>query len=208
MKVYIGPYKNYFGTYQLAGLLRHFGVSEDRCDEIGEKLQDSFVGKLLHSFDGRRKRKIKIRIDKYDTWSMDHTLAMIVLPMLKQLKETKHGSAGGMKEFAMTSEGTSQYCFDFYAEGDDAAWEAGHKKWDETLDKMIWSFEQILDDGADSQFWIKRKEGEEPSISPSLVEKFDIVRDMKFDHVAYRKHYERVEEGLQLFGKHFQDLWD
>ena len=33
-----------------------------------------------------------VKIDRYDTWSMDHTLADIVLPMLKQLQATKHGS--------------------------------------------------------------------------------------------------------------------
>ncbi len=33
-----------------------------------------------------------VKIDKWDTWSMDHTLSIIVLPMLKQLQETKHGS--------------------------------------------------------------------------------------------------------------------
>ena len=27
-----------------------------------------------------------VKIDKWDTWSMDHTLGLIVLPMLKQLK--------------------------------------------------------------------------------------------------------------------------
>ena len=39
-------------------------------------------------------RKINyVKIDRWDTWGMDHTLAKIVLPMLKQLKDTKHGSA-------------------------------------------------------------------------------------------------------------------
>ena len=33
-----------------------------------------------------------IVIHPYDTWSMDHTLALIIVPMLKQLKETKHGA--------------------------------------------------------------------------------------------------------------------
>jgi hypothetical protein len=33
-----------------------------------------------------------IKIDKWDTWSMDHTLSPIILPMLKQLKEVKHGA--------------------------------------------------------------------------------------------------------------------
>ena len=29
-----------------------------------------------------------VKIDRWDTWSMDHTLGRIALPMLKQLKET------------------------------------------------------------------------------------------------------------------------
>ena len=35
---------------------------------------------------------VEVHIDRWDTWSMDYTLAHIVLPMLRQLKETKHGS--------------------------------------------------------------------------------------------------------------------
>jgi hypothetical protein len=33
-----------------------------------------------------------IKIDRWDTWNMDSTLAPIILPMLKQLREDKHGS--------------------------------------------------------------------------------------------------------------------
>ncbi len=37
------------------------------------------------------RRKINVEIDYYDTWSLDHTLAMIIYPALLQLKATKHG---------------------------------------------------------------------------------------------------------------------
>src|SRR5210317_2030409 len=40
----------------------------------------------------RRTQKVKVRIDPWDTWSMDHTLAPIILPMLVQLKAEKHGA--------------------------------------------------------------------------------------------------------------------
>ena len=40
----------------------------------------------------RPDRDIQVQIDPWDTWSMDHTLAHIILPMLKQLRNTKHGS--------------------------------------------------------------------------------------------------------------------
>jgi hypothetical protein len=62
----------------------------------------------------RRTQKIKVRIDKWDTWSMDHTLAHIVLPMLVQLKATQHGHPADLTE----------------------------QEWDEILDEMIWAFEQ------------------------------------------------------------------
>ena len=40
---------------------------------------------------GNKSRKVKIKIDRHDTYSMDHTLALIILPMLVQLRNTKHG---------------------------------------------------------------------------------------------------------------------
>ena len=40
--------------------------------------------------DGEQKKSI--RIDPWDTWSMDHTLAEIIHPMLKQLRKTAHGA--------------------------------------------------------------------------------------------------------------------
>ena len=59
-------------------------------------------------------QKTKIRIDSYDTWSMDNTLAMIIHPMLVQLKATTHGYPNDLTE----------------------------ERWNEILDEMIWAFEQ------------------------------------------------------------------
>ncbi len=39
-------------------------------------------------------RKVEIRIDDYDTFAVDHTLSLIIAPILRQLKETRHGSPG------------------------------------------------------------------------------------------------------------------
>ena len=48
-------------------------------------------------------RTEKIHIDPWDTWSMDYTLALIILPMLNQLKESKHGAPSSMPPFGMQS---------------------------------------------------------------------------------------------------------
>jgi hypothetical protein len=71
------------------------------------------------------KQKISVRIDKHDTWSMDHTLAHIILPMLVQLKENNHGYPSGLTE----------------------------KKWDDIMDEMIWAFEQKLRDNWEDDYY-------------------------------------------------------
>ena len=89
MKVKIGPYRDWFGPYQLCNLLRFVGVPEKYRD----KLSDMIPGKPFEwIYDNLKTRKIKIRIDPYDTWSVDHTLALIIVPMLKQLKARQHGA--------------------------------------------------------------------------------------------------------------------
>jgi len=152
-------------------------------------------------------RKINVRIDKYDTWNMESTLAYIVLPMLKQLKETKHGSAY-VEEFDQTSN-SAQYCFDFYEEGDSLAWEKGHERWNQILDKMIWSFEQINIDweaqfhSGEHDFYFEKDEGTNLSImkmGPNDTHKFDVEGCLNFQN--------RMQEGFELFGKYYRDLWD
>ncbi len=69
-------------------------------------------------FDYTPKKIAYVKIDREDTWSMDNTLASIILPMLKQLKETTHGFPSDLTE----------------------------KEWDKILDQMIYSFEQKCKD--------------------------------------------------------------
>jgi hypothetical protein len=143
MKVEIGPYLDWWGPYQFADLLQKVGVSEDTCYKIGEWLSNTFVNNLCEWIHSKRKRKKSIQIDKWDTWSMDHTLAMIILPMLKQLKATQHGIPGNLVKYDSNS---VQSSFEFYKEGDDAAFNSAVEEWDKIMDKMIWSFEKIVKD--------------------------------------------------------------
>ena len=90
MKVSIGPYVNWVGPYQIANKIPF--LSEETKEKIGCWLSETWVNDFCNWFYNKIERKIKVRIDPYDTWSMDGTLALIILPMLKQLKATKHGS--------------------------------------------------------------------------------------------------------------------
>lgn len=77
------------------------------------------------------KRIVEIQIDKYDTWNLDNTLAMIILPCLKQLRDTTHGYPASL----------ANYKEDEYEIIDDS----GANIWKEILNKMINSFERIAD---------------------------------------------------------------
>ena len=248
MKVYIGPYKNWYGPYQLAETLC-FWAKEEK-DEFGFPKKPNFVhnfgewlagykgdengndiGKetLLYRFmkwiDSKRKRKIKIRIDRYDTWSMDHTLAMIILPMLKQLKEKKHGSQNVDMEdvpesmrLTETEDYEEQQCFDFYR--DDELCKQNikcdvHDRWDWVMGEMIWAFEQIQPDAdweaqytsgtLDTQW----KKCEKEYNGESLYEMVRGPNDTyKIDMEGMRKHQDRMSNGFRLFGKYYQGLWD
>ena len=47
------------------------------------------IGPYPSEIDIFDEQQVSVRIDPWDTWSMDDTLAQIILPMLKQLKNTQ-----------------------------------------------------------------------------------------------------------------------
>jgi len=93
----------------------------------------------------RRTQTIKVRIDPWDTWSMDGTLAPIILPMLIQLKATSHGAAVvDMKDVPKELRATAKQLQAYNNNGDV---DPKHfERWDWIMDEMIWSFSQKVDD--------------------------------------------------------------
>lgn len=184
MKVYIGPYKRWFGPYQIADLLKYVGVSDDRCFDIGGMFPDWF-NRICQWFYDLRPRKIKVRIDEYDTWSMDHTLALIIHPMLLQLKATKHGSPYVNDEDVpeeLRSTSAPELTEDQKANCTPD--EFFHKRWEYVLDEMIFAFALELDEEWETPYY---KSG---------------------DYDAMNVIFERQKNGFKLFGKYYQGLWD
>lgn len=175
------------------------------------------IGKFPKKSTG--KRKINIEIDNYDTWNLDHTLALIIYPALLQLKATKQGVPSEFADVGGENHGM-QDSFDFYEESHEDAWKVGLERWDETLDKMIWSFEQLLKGEYDDQYhhgdaeydWVKTDKTYPNPITGKVEDTFQMVdknpNEHWYDHVGHMKHEERIQEGLELFGRHFRSLWD
>jgi hypothetical protein len=152
-----------------------------------------------------------VKIDRYDTWSMDHTLADIILPMLKQLNAEKHGAPNvddedvPMELQSWTSPAKDEYDTD----GNHFA------RWDWVMNEMIFAFECKVDDTWQEKF----SSGEHDMKSvpcnwdengkPTLYSFEKGPNDTyKCDYEGMREVQKRISNGFRLFGRYYENLWD
>lgn len=201
MKINIGPYLTWWGPYQVLGLLQYIGFSKDTTDNWAEKSPQWFTD-ICQWIHDRYKRKIKIKIDKYDTWSMDSTLALIIVPMLEQLKNTKNGTPISMFENKDGLDETGNPSEEAHAKA--------IERWDTILDHMIWSFKQVIEEDYES-FQIVKGEMDfskhEEDIGKTCIPLRWKVEPVTNYNAMYAYH-ERIQEGLDLFSSNFRNLWD
>ena len=231
MKVKIGKYRTWIGPYQIAEALC-FWVPKVK-DEYGNKDKPQWVydfgtwlsggkGKdsLLHKFclwvESKRTRTIKVKIDYYDTWDMGNSLAYIILPMLKQLKETKHGAPcvsdeDVPEELRSTSAPPKEQEYDTD--------EHFFKRWDYVLDEMIFAFEHKIDDSWEEEFrsgvidhiWlpVDIKGNAVPEEEAKLFQMGEGANHTyKCDYDGMKVVHDRMQNGFRLFGVYYQNLWD
>jgi len=141
-----------------------------------------------------------IVIHPYDTWSMDHTLALLIVPMLKQLKATKHGAPNvDCIDVPMKLQPTQLEVVRYREEG--VTDKNFFKRWDYVIDEMIWAFEQIVADDDEKPFYDHSEISPEDSMEES-------VKKLKVDREGLDNHNKRIENGLKIFGKYYRNLWD
>jgi len=169
---------------------------------------------------GNGRRKVDVQIDKFDTWSLDHTLALIIYPALIQLKNTKHGVPHDFVSDVGGEDWDQQESFDFYKETHNESFDIACERWNEALDKMIWSFEQILKDDYDELYhhgntdwdWVESDKKFPNPITGKMEKTYQMVdKDPNahwYDGEGHKLHEDRIQEGLELFGKYFRNLWD
>lgn len=208
MKVYIGPYVDRWVSYVHDRYMeKKYGYTDwpetqTRFENFVEKVEDVLQWIYNHTINlylDRKERNIKIRIDRYDTWSMDDTLAHIVVPMLKQLKETKHGAPAvefkDVPEELMPPD--AEAVKKLYMENGEID-ENFFKRWEWVLDEMIWAFEQKTID------WEKQYYGEWVEDKSNLLG----GHHASTDYDGLKAHQARMSNGFRLFGKYYENLWD
>lgn len=208
MKVNLGPYLRWIGPYQIADMV-FFWVEQypeplDKNnrwdyklhDRFGEWLANTWVADFCQWIYDKRTRKVKIKIDDYDVWSLDHTLSLIILPALIKLKDQKHGyffvDDKDVPKHLRSKNGTkeSEHEWDSLAEA----------RCDYVFDELIWTFSQLASDDHENTFFKfsgdKRMPWDEGYTGPEV------------DWDGLNAHNNRIKNGTMLFGKYFQNLWD
>ena len=180
----------------------------DRLTPISQAIQ--WVLDLVHP------RIDYVKIDQWDTWSMDHTLADIILPMLKQLQATKHGSPN------TDDEDVPEYLRSHMAQPKENEWDTDslhHMRWDWILSEMIFAFEKKAQDDWAMEFhsgeidweWVPvDAEGNEV---PKGEHRFYTMKKgpkdtHQVDMEGMQRVQERITNGFRLFGRYYENLWD
>lgn len=230
MKIHIGPYIEYLGPYQIVDKL--FFWQEDYPDnklsnrwdyklssDLSKWLASTWVDTACEWIQKHRHRKIKIKIHDYDAWSVDSTLAIITLPLMKKLRDTKHSYAIVELEDVpehlrntSTEDYDDQSTFGFYKKAVEPGWVATEARWKWVLDEIIWAFEQQQPDcDWEDQYWTIHPKLDLTEYSQDSGQLTTPVRwevEGECDWEARQAHHDRIKNGLRLFGKYYQNLWD
>jgi hypothetical protein len=151
-----------------------------------------------------------IKIDRYDVWNMNDRLAIIILPMLKELNRQKHGAPFvddedvpyGLRSFNSKPKENEHDTDDFH-----------FMRWDWIMDELVWTFTALHPetDYEDNYSW--------GNIDFIWMDASDSPRGCKqmhhgpkhnhrFDKEGLKRYHARVQNGLRLFGKYYRNLWD
>ena len=200
MKIYTSKYRSHWvSPYKIAEKIffwREIDYDEPIVKKINTVLEpvcttwQKFLD-LIHP------RIMYIKIDRWDTWSMDCTLAEVILPMLKQLRDTKHGSP------SVDDEDVPDDIKSTAAEPKENKWDPDsnfHKRWDYVLNEMIWAFEQKVKEDDEEEFF-------DHTDNKGMPWDKDYVGP-KVNWKGLKAHQSRKTNGYRLFGKYYEGLWD
>lgn len=218
MKVYIGPHTKWIGPYQIAQKILFWRdkYEDDSVHKLGEWLatnrkgENSWLANLCQWIYDRKNRRIYVKVDGYDTWNADHTLALIIVPVLKMMLEQKHGAPrvddDDVPEELRSTSAPELTEDEKNCGGTDENW---FKRWEYVLGEMIWAFEQHANPDWEDQYY-----SGETDIYFEKIEGTDYSEmrnghnhTFKVDHEGKMKHRERMDNGRRLFAKYYESLW-
>jgi hypothetical protein len=186
MKVYINNYRHHWiSPYHILEFVCFwekdndvFYNHEDKPDAPYEKWVNRLdpICKAIHKFLDFVHPKIDyVKIDYWDTWSMDHTLGMMALPMLKQLQTKKQGAP------FVDDEDVPEELKSTSAPPKENEWDTDEnhfKRWDWVMAEMIFAFEHHVNNEWEEKYH-KGKRTKEVYKFDGLKERFECILNCK-----------------------------
>ena len=223
MKVYISNYRNHWlSPYHILEFVCFWEKNNDVFYNLEDKpnapyekwvnFLDPICKAIAKVMDVIHPKVDYVKIDYWDTWSMDHTLGQIALPMLKQLKDKKHGSP------CVDDEDVPEELKSTSAPAKENEWDVDDnhfKRWDWVMDEMIFAFEHHINKEWEEAY--RSGEFDHKSVACEWYEngKPKMFRLEEGPKHTYKADYEgmrvvedRIKNGFRLFGKYYQGLWD
>lgn len=220
MKIYFNKYKyHWLSPYKICEFVcfwREIDYDEPWVKQVNKVLEPMMTA-WMKFLDIVHPKINYVKIDKWDTWGADSTLSYIILPMLKQLHEHKHGAPNTDDEdVPVTLRSTTKSAQKAKKNNWDT--DGNHfRRWDWILNEMIWTFEQLHPDydweeqywtGVSDHIWVPSKEVDDKGKPLTYEMKDGPKNTRKWDKIGYMKHNARIDNGTRLFGKYFRSLWD
>lgn len=209
MKIYVGPYRSWFGGYQLAELLLFWKDKHEDpiVHKFGTWLADTPIHTFLEWIHSKKKIKVKIKIHDYDVWGMDSTLARVILPMLVLLHEKKHGAP------FVDDEDVPDHLKSTSAPPKENEYDTDQNhflRWDWVMSELIWTFTQLHPDTDwEDQYHTGVHDIRWKTLDSGMSQMFTGPNDTHvFDMEGWKKHQDRINNGTRLFGQYYSNLWD
>lgn len=143
----------------------------------------------------RKKRGIYTKFKDDELWDLDLTIAQFVLPRLVKFQKTTKG-------YPCRLVVDDNVDLSSISDSEDDEYVT---LWNNILDKMIWSFEQIVTNSEEPQL---------PDEAIQRVNMKDGIWNYEIDEQVKKKFWDdtqaynnRIQEGLHLFAEYFRNLW-
>ena len=156
--------------------------------ELWFKLKPRWYFQSIYYWFRKKKQILTTGFPHEQSIEFSSELAKWALPRLKHLRDNTQGYPSHL------------------IEGENPDYDNGIKKWRDILDKIIWSFENLDNEPmptppADYDHRCKVIKYDDGSTE------YDSLDKRSWDWTAVEHHREKVQEGLDLFGKYYLELW-
>ena len=153
----------------------------------------------------KRYQKVRYGFVLEESWDFRSYCVEWSLPRLKHFRANLHGHPSILVDDVECPEISRQQYFAFMSEMQVKP--TAHEKWEQILDKIIWSMENC-DNAPDP---IYPPDYQHKQIVVSVEDRgiaFKNLDDRPIDFSNVEAHEKKVQEGFYLFGKYFLNLWD